>query len=40
MQDLPNVGSMFSNGQITNKIRHIYGGSVLDYRGAYKAVVA
>lgn len=40
VQDLPNVGSMFTNDQITYKIRHIYGGSVLDYRGAYKAVVA
>jgi hypothetical protein len=39
VQDLPNVGSMFSNDQLTYKIRHIYGGAVLDYRGATKAVV-
>ncbi len=39
VQDLPNVGSLFTNDQITYKIRHIYGGSVLDFRGAYKAVV-
>jgi len=40
VQDSPTVGSMFSNDRLTYKIRHIYGGSVLDYRGAYKAVVA
>lgn len=40
VQDNPNVGSMFSNDQITYKIRHIYGGNVTDYRGGYKAVVA
>lgn len=32
VQDQPNQGSMFSNDQITYKIRHIYGGAVLDYR--------
>lgn len=40
VQDLPNVGSLFHNDTITYKIRHIYGGNVLDYRGLYKAVVA
>ena len=40
VQDLPNVGSMFSNDQLTYKIRHIYGGAVMDYRGLYGAVVA
>lgn len=40
VQDNPTSGSMFTNDQITYKIRHIYGGSVLDYRGAHKAVVA
>lgn len=40
VQDDPKVGSMFSNDQLTYKIRHIYGAGVLDYRGAYKAVVA
>ena len=39
VQDNPTVGSLFSNDQITYKIRHIYGGNVLDYRGFYKAVV-
>lgn len=32
VQDLPNVGSMFSNDKLTYKLRHIYGGSVLDFR--------
>ncbi len=40
VQDMPNVGSMFSNDKLTYKLRHIYGGNVLDYRGLYKAVVA
>ncbi|QDF95190.1 hypothetical protein CJ010_00795 [Azoarcus sp. DD4] len=40
VQDMPNVGSMFSNDKITYKIRHIYSGAVMDYRGFYKAVVA
>lgn len=39
VQDSPTGGSMFSNDQLTWKIRHIYGGTVLDYRGFYKAVV-
>lgn len=40
VQDMPNVGSMFSNDKLTYKIRHIYGGAVLDYRGFYGAIVA
>lgn len=40
VQDAPNVGSMFSNDQLTWKIRHIYGGNVVDDRGFYGAVVA
>lgn len=40
VQDTPNVGSLFSNDQVTYKIRHIYSGAVMDYRGLYKAVVA
>ncbi|WP_287365127.1 hypothetical protein [Thauera sp.] len=40
VQDTPNVGSLFSNDQVTYKIRHIYSGAVMDYRGFYKAVVA
>jgi hypothetical protein len=39
VQDMPNVGSMFSNDKLTYKIRHEYGGTVVDYRGAYKEVV-
>lgn len=40
VQDMPNVGSLFSADKITYKIRHIYGVCVLDYRGMYKAIVA
>lgn len=42
VQDLPNVGSMFSNDKLTYKIRHIYGGAVpVDgFKAATKAVVA
>lgn len=40
VQDVPNVGSLFSNDQITYKVRHVYGGNVTDYRGFTKAVVA
>jgi hypothetical protein len=39
VQDQPNVGSLFSNDQITWKLRHIYGGAVLDYRGFYGNLV-
>ncbi len=40
VQSAPSAGSLFSNDQITLKIRHIYGGAVKDYRGLYKSVVA
>ncbi|MBF0165186.1 MAG: Mu-like prophage major head subunit gpT family protein [Magnetococcales bacterium] len=40
VQDSPTVGSLFTNDQITYKIRHVYGGAVTDYRGLHKAVVA
>jgi len=40
IQDMPNTGSMFTNDVITYKLRHVYGSTVLDYRGAYKSVVA
>ncbi len=33
VQDVPNVGSLFSNDAITYKMRHVYGGGVLDFRG-------
>ena len=32
----PTVGSMFNSDSITYKIRHIYSGAVLDYRGFYR----
>ena len=40
-QDMPNVGSLFSNDQVTYKIRHIYGGAVVPEgeKGTTKAVV-
>lgn len=42
VQDMPNVGSMFSNDKLTYKIRHIYGGNVLvdGEKATTKAVVA
>lgn len=40
VQDNPTVGSMFSNDKVTYKIRHIYGGNVIEYRGWDKSVVA
>lgn len=40
VQDNPTVGSLFASDKITYKIRHIYGGAVVDFRGLYKAVVA
>lgn len=40
VQDTPTVGSMFANDTLTYKIRHVYGGAVMDYRGLYKSVVA
>lgn len=39
LQDSPTAGAMFSNDQLTYKIRHIYGGAVVEYRGIYKSVV-
>lgn len=40
VQDNPTVGSMFSHDKITWKIRHIYGGNVIEFRGWDKSVVA
>jgi len=40
VQDQPNVGSVFTADKITYKIRHIWGYTVLDYRGFYKNVAA
>ena len=39
VQDNPTVGSMFSNDKLTYKIRHIYGGQVINFRGFDKSVV-
>ena len=35
-QSDPNVGSMFNADSLTYKLRHIYGGNVVDYRGMVK----
>ena len=40
VQDMPNVGSVFTADKITYKIRHIWGLCLLDYVGMYKHVVA
>lgn len=40
IQDSPTAGSMFTADKLTWKIRHVYGGNVLDYRGLAKNVVA
>ncbi len=39
VQDSPSAGSLFSADKISWKIRHVYGGAALDYRGLYKAAV-
>ncbi len=39
VQDAPGVGAVFTNDRITYKVRHEYGGAVIDYRGFYKAIV-
>lgn len=39
VQDMPNVGSMFSNDKLTWKVRHPYGGAVTDYRAFQKDVL-
>ncbi len=40
VQDRATDGSMFSNDQRTYRIRHVYGGTVLDYRGFQGSIVA
>ena len=40
IQDSPTSGSMFTADKLTYKIRHIYGGAVVDHRAFTKAVVA
>lgn len=38
--DTPTVGQMFTADKLQMKIRHEYGGTVVDWRGAVKSVVA
>ena len=40
LQSMETVGSLFDKDEWTYKIRHIYGGSVMDYRGFYKGIAA
>lgn len=40
VQDGPAAGTVFTNDAISYKVRWIFGGGWLDYRGAYGAVVA
>jgi hypothetical protein len=40
LADQPTVGQMFVGDKLQWKIRHEYGGDVVDHRGAYKEVVA
>lgn len=40
VQDNPTQGSLFSNDQIKYKIRHIYSGAVVDFRGLDGSIVA
>lgn len=40
VQDQPTAGAAFTNDAITFKIRWIFGGGWLDYRGAYRSAVA
>ncbi|MFP3943808.1 MAG: hypothetical protein ACLFWF_07940, partial [Alphaproteobacteria bacterium] len=40
VQDMPEVGSVFNADKVTYKIRHVYGGNVMDFRGFQKNVVA
>ena len=39
VQDSPTQGSLFASDQITYKIRHIYGGAVMDFRGFDGSIV-
>lgn len=36
VQDMTNVGSMFTNDQLTYKIRHAYSGAIIDWRSWYR----
>jgi hypothetical protein len=39
LADLPTQGTLFTNDRVQYKIRHIYGGDLVDFRGACKNVV-
>jgi hypothetical protein len=39
VDDEPNMDSFFSNDKITYKIRHVYGGVPVEYRGMFKSVL-
>ena len=39
VQDQETVGSVFTNDKITFKMRHIYGGAILDYRAFDGSIV-
>jgi hypothetical protein len=39
VQDQPTVGSNFTSDKVSYKIRHIYGGQILEHRSFYKQVV-
>lgn len=39
VQDAPTVGNMFARDVVTYKLRHVYGGAQVDWRGAYGAIV-
>lgn len=38
LQDVPTVGNVFTEDEITWKIRHAYGGAVLEYRSFYAGI--
>lgn len=40
VSDIPNTGSFFTNDAVTFKIRHIYGGDIIDWRAFYGQTVA
>jgi hypothetical protein len=39
IQDNPTVGSLFTHDKVTYKIRHVYGGNVVEFRGLWKSVL-
>ncbi len=40
LQDQPNVGNVFARDNIKYKVRHEYGGAIIDFRGAVGSIVA